>query len=1068
MLQTSFVTTSSEISLFSVANRLPLPILLGEAEFCLFAQVINKTSLRKVQPSLISPPNYYAHTTTTTTIVSSSSSPPSMQSTPHKRNFTLVPTAASPCQKERRTPHPLTQLAPSSRLQCDEVSQRQKRPIPSLPPIFTTSHFVIRESGSSFNSTALRIISFLDIDITHPKPLTPHRPPRILVPLLLTASSHTLGPHNFGATSIGQSLPSARNFPISTSRPQIEVVPHTFGATSLGKSLQPATPFLISTSRPQIEVVPHTFGATSLGQSLQPATPFPISTSPPQNEYLASRYFLSSAKRQPPTSSINHHTPLQTASQTSYSTKPPAQRLRAHQPLNPYWYHNIFYSTSQQWLRPCPKQPSAPQPPPFFPFIIASPTLFQMGTTINDITISPGCSPPTDTNSPLSFPQVCPNTELESLPTPAAPLPANIFVPPHILPSSQPVPPHHTNAFYRPPFPPSHISTIDGDFCACPPHISHIDNLTGWPTPTTSSYDAVFAHLIQALRFASIQERNAHPPFVNPRSTNDPHFVSLLAQQLPFQLQQGIGTSDMRPHVVSAGSDSIHMLDAPRPRSSGQHMTFPDSPPTGVDLRIPSTVVAVSLPARMYIANSRSQHLRITGNPGIQNSEAHITYRMVTAVILVEVGESILDDAITPILTDLVVKITRWLISHADHKQLAVSLTTIRPPDHNLAPTLLLPFIAHLNLTKKKPVLRIDRTPRPTSYLQRGRTTFITWTPIPSFSPDSPCSKPVSLLPPLSILILPNIQLDPSSGHNTHHPLTHILLPDDTLHLATCSIAPDTGSSVLYLPPCDSERRPVHQDHTTSLEEDFILPCHGPPSPKSPKSTFSSTQFRAYNNSILMLTYLEEMQLASELLRLFDANFFFTPNHLLQMCGKFTSSLSPPRPFNFTDSTTVDEKWFNEFAALHPELFTNINLLTYYGAYGFCTRHNEKLTIFPPSKLLPVPGNLRLLPPRPPKRGLLSYAYQLCSCSHSPRYLPRLKPRHTTYQDHAEQPIETEETSPIPPLYPNIPADGSKPSPPLPSTPSRPVPANSRPSPPPDSTPCSPTLQSHPADPPQQ
>ncbi|OXA53862.1 hypothetical protein Fcan01_11777 [Folsomia candida] len=261
-----------------------------------------------------------------------------------------------------------------------------------------------------------------------------------------------------------------------------------------------------------------------------------------------------------------------------------------------------------------------------------------MGTTINDITISPGCSPPTDTNSPLSFPQVCPNTELEPLPTPAAPLPANIFVPPHILPSFQPVPPHHTNALYRPPFPPSHISTIDGDFCACPPHISQIDNLTGWPTPaTSSSYDAVFAHLIQALRFTSIQD----------------------SQQLPSQLQQGIGTSDMRPHVVSGGSDSIHMLDAPRPRSSGQHMTFPDSPPTGVDLRIPSTVVAVSLPARMYIANSTSQHLRITGNPGIQNSEAHITYRMVTAVILVEVGESILDDAITPILTDLVVKITR-------------------------------------------------------------------------------------------------------------------------------------------------------------------------------------------------------------------------------------------------------------------------------------------------------------------------------------------------------------------------------------------------------------------------
>ncbi|OXA48452.1 hypothetical protein Fcan01_16262 [Folsomia candida] len=89
MLENSFVTTSSEISLFSVANRLPLPILLGEAEFCLFVQVINKTSLRKVQPSLISPPSYYAHTTTTTTIVSSSSSPPSLQSTPHKRNFTI-------------------------------------------------------------------------------------------------------------------------------------------------------------------------------------------------------------------------------------------------------------------------------------------------------------------------------------------------------------------------------------------------------------------------------------------------------------------------------------------------------------------------------------------------------------------------------------------------------------------------------------------------------------------------------------------------------------------------------------------------------------------------------------------------------------------------------------------------------------------------------------------------------------------------------------------------------------------------------------------------------------------
>jgi len=159
-------------------------------------------------------------------------------------------------------------------------------------------------------------------------------------------------------------------------------------------------------------------------------------------------------------------------------------------------------------------------------------------------------------------------------------------------------------------------------------------------------------------------------------------------------------------------------------------------------------------------------------------------------------------------------------------KQLAVSLTTIRPTDHNLVPTHLLPFIAHLNLTK--PVLRIDRTARPISYLPRGRTTFLSGTP--SFSPDSLPSKPVSLLPQLCILILQTIQLDPSSGHNTHHPPTHILLPDDSLLLATCSIAPDTGSSVLYLPPCDSERRAVQQDHTTSLKEDFILPCHGPTS----------------------------------------------------------------------------------------------------------------------------------------------------------------------------------------------------------------------------------------------
>ncbi|OXA62240.1 hypothetical protein Fcan01_00059 [Folsomia candida] len=305
-----------------------------------------------------------------------------------------------------------------------------------------------------------------------------------------------------------------------------------------------------------------------------------------------------------------------------------------------------------------------------------------MGTTINDITISPGCSPPTDTNSPLSFPQVCPNTELEPLPTPAAPLPANIFVPPHILPSFQPVPPHHTNAFYRPPFPPSHISTIDGDFCACPPHISHIDNLTGWPTPaTSSSYDAVFAHLIQALRFTSIQDCNAHPPFVNPRSTNDPHFVSLLAQQLPSQLQQGIGTSDMRPHVVSAGSDSIHMLDAPRPRLSGQHMTFIDSPPTG-GFRHNNYQQRTSQGNRNHRGRSSYSINRGGGFSTRQNvhSQFHIPapsnhwqsrnteFRGTHHIQDGDGrnfgggGESILDDATNPILTDLVVIITRCIL----------------------------------------------------------------------------------------------------------------------------------------------------------------------------------------------------------------------------------------------------------------------------------------------------------------------------------------------------------------------------------------------------------------------
>ncbi|OXA43873.1 putative RNA-directed DNA polymerase from transposon X-element [Folsomia candida] len=140
-------------------------------------------------------------------------------------------------------------------LTCDEVSQRQNAPFPLYPP-----------------SSRRRC------DRLSPKPT--FFGGRVgLTSQLTPASSPTLGPHNFGATSIGQSLPSARNFPISTSRPQIEVVPHTFGATSLG-------------------------------QSLQPATPFPISTSPPQNEYLASGYFLSSAKRQPSTSSTSHHRSL--------------------------------------------------------------------------------------------------------------------------------------------------------------------------------------------------------------------------------------------------------------------------------------------------------------------------------------------------------------------------------------------------------------------------------------------------------------------------------------------------------------------------------------------------------------------------------------------------------------------------------------------------------------------------------------------------------------------------------------------------------------------------------------
>ncbi|OXA42906.1 hypothetical protein Fcan01_22272 [Folsomia candida] len=147
-----------------------------------------------------------------------------------------------------------------------------------------------------------------------------------------------------------------------------------------------------------------------------------------------------------------------------------------------------------------------------------------------------------DSNSPPFFPQVCPNTELEPLPTPAAPLPANIFVPPHILPSFQPVPPHHTNAFYRPPFPPSHISTIDGDFCACLPHNSHIDNLTGslGPVPDHISFHAqqsaarVERRLSPPADINRIIDTPAHPVGHHQRTIQPRRLDFLASPALPF------------------------------------------------------------------------------------------------------------------------------------------------------------------------------------------------------------------------------------------------------------------------------------------------------------------------------------------------------------------------------------------------------------------------------------------------------------------------------------------------------------------------------------------------------
>ncbi|OXA36591.1 hypothetical protein Fcan01_28641 [Folsomia candida] len=201
MLQTSFVTTSSEISLFSVANRFIIGQHIGylsqyywerQSSACLYNQPpINGTSHWYPRRPLLVRRREGRRT-------------PSLN-WPHLHDCSVTK-----CHNDKNAPFRL--YPPSSRRRCDRLPPR---------PIFF---------GGRVGLTS---------------ELTP-------------ASSHTLGPHNFGATSIGQSLPSARNFPISTSRPQIEVVPHTFGATSLGKSLQPATPFLISTSPPKNEVVaPH-------------------------------------------------------------------------------------------------------------------------------------------------------------------------------------------------------------------------------------------------------------------------------------------------------------------------------------------------------------------------------------------------------------------------------------------------------------------------------------------------------------------------------------------------------------------------------------------------------------------------------------------------------------------------------------------------------------------------------------------------------------------------------------------------------------------------------------------
>lgn len=168
------------------------------------------------------------------------------------------------------------------------------------------------------------------------------------------------------------------------------------------------------------------------------------------------------------------------------------------------------------------------------------------------------------------------------------------------------------------------------------------------------------------------------------------------------------------------------------------------------------------------------------------------------------------------------------------------------------------------------------------------------------------------------------------------------------------------------------------------------------PSPRLPHSDFLSSQFRPYNR-ILMLTDLEETTLTSELLRLLNAGFQFTREHIKEMCHTFTSSLNPPRPYYFNPSTKmVDEQWYGEFATRNPFLTTHQNIRTYFGALGNCNRHNRTLNITPPSPLLTYPKNF-LLPRRPIRRGILSYTYQRYTTRRSPLYLPRWKPRHTAY-----------------------------------------------------------------------